>query len=72
MTDGVDALELLERIRRARDWAADQRDRALLVGEEPGEGQFEALPAAIDGAVFRAVVQVLDEILEPGSGQPKA
>lgn len=55
MTDGVDTHELLERIRRARDWAASESERA------PSDGRSSA-----DGRTFHLVRQVLDEILEPG------
>jgi hypothetical protein len=48
---GIDAYEVLQRIRRARDWARAERD---------GEGD-EARRA-----VYGIVADVLDEILQPG------
>ena len=58
----VDADELLERIRRARDWAQTESDRRL--GFEGID--VEHLVAATEGAAFRIVADVLDEILTPG------
>ncbi len=58
----VDADELLERIRRARDWAMAERDRCL--GQDGSEA--EQVVSTAEGVAFRAVAEVLDEILTPG------
>jgi hypothetical protein len=61
----VDANELLERIRGARDWAKAQEELGL---EGESEDHSQNLAWAINGAAFKAVRTALDEILEPGSG----
>lgn len=69
MTDVVDADELLRRIRAARDWAAE---REAAAGERAGDGAGSAgggggRAADVDLAVFSAVREVLDEIIDPGA-----
>ncbi|OIK26249.1 hypothetical protein [Streptomyces malaysiense] len=68
MTDVVDADELLRRIRRGRDRAAEEQarwaDRAEgLVTTEPDR----ARDAAATARAYEAVLRVLDEIVRPGA-----
>ncbi|GAB2827551.1 hypothetical protein ACWGJ2_32420 [Streptomyces sp. NPDC054796] len=64
MTDIVDGQELLERIRRARDWAAKEEAKFKEVGEEVGS--TEDLAFAVNYVAYGAVREVLDEVLQPG------
>ncbi|MER8058502.1 MULTISPECIES: hypothetical protein [unclassified Streptomyces] len=68
MTDVVDADELLRRIRRGRDRAAEEQarwaDRARdLAATEPDR----ARDAAAGARAYEAVLRVLDEIVRPGA-----
>ncbi|MEU9479291.1 hypothetical protein [Streptomyces sp. NPDC048191] len=67
MTDVVDADELLRRMQRGRECAAEEerawRERARSLVETDPEGAREA--AARAGA-FEAVLRVLEEIVCPG------
>ncbi|MGW0770475.1 hypothetical protein [Streptomyces sp. NPDC002676] len=68
MTGAVDADELLRRIQRGRDRAAEEervwRERALgLTGTDP-DGARDALDRA---RAFEAVLRVLEEIVTPGA-----
>lgn len=67
MTEPVDGQELLERIRRARDWAKAEEKKFKEVGEEVGS--TEDLAFAVNYVAYGAVREVLDEILEPGTHQ---
>jgi hypothetical protein len=60
----LDANELMERIRRARNWA-QQLEELGFKGDS--DTPTENLARAVNGAAFKAVRMVLDEILEPGS-----
>ncbi|MEU0050596.1 hypothetical protein [Streptomyces sp. NPDC006309] len=70
MTDVVDADELLRRIRRGRDCAAEEerswRGRAQGLTATDPEGAREA---AVRAETYAAVQRVLDEIVNPG-GDP--
>ncbi|MFE2382376.1 hypothetical protein [Streptomyces misionensis] len=67
MTDVVDADELLRRIQRGRDRAAEgarlwaDRAQALTAGDPDG-----ARDAAAWARAYEAVLRVLDEIVRPG------
>ncbi|MEW2623236.1 hypothetical protein [Streptomyces sp. NPDC048106] len=68
MTDGVDGDELLRRIQRGRDRAAEEQrlwaDRAQsLAAGEPER----AREAAASARAYEAVWRVLDEIVRPGA-----
>ncbi|WP_371495641.1 hypothetical protein OG871_08690 [Kitasatospora sp. NBC_00374] len=63
----VNANELLERIRRARDWARRRESDALAAGiGEPAAGAPATGAPALEATVHRIVADVLDEILSPG------
>ncbi|MEV5737748.1 hypothetical protein [Streptomyces sp. NPDC052292] len=67
MTDVVDADELLRRIRRGRDRAAEQerawRDQAQGLTATDPEGAREA---SVRAGAYEAVLRVLEEIVDPG------
>ncbi|MET9449886.1 hypothetical protein [Streptomyces cinerochromogenes] len=67
MTDVVDADELLRRIRRGREHAAEEerawRERARSLTATDPEGAREAADRA---RAFEAVLRVLEEIVRPG------
>ncbi|MFJ9820865.1 hypothetical protein ACIRU3_37490 [Streptomyces sp. NPDC101151] len=67
MTDVVDADELLRRIRRGRDLAAEQerawRERAGRLTATDPEG---ARDASVRALAYEAVLRVLEEIVTPG------
>ncbi|MGW7524279.1 hypothetical protein [Streptomyces sp. NPDC054783] len=67
MTDVVDADELLRRIRRGREHAAEEerawRERAQSLTATDPEGAREA---AVRAWAFEAVARVLNEIVCPG------
>ena len=67
MTDVVDADELLRRIRRGRDSAAEQeqawRERARTLTATDPEG---ARDASVRAGAYEAVLRVLEEIVNPG------
>ncbi|TWV30671.1 hypothetical protein FRZ03_36365 [Streptomyces misionensis] len=67
MTDVVDADELLRRIQRGRDRAAEGErlwaDRARTLTAEDPEGAREA---AVRARAYEAVLRVLEEIVQPG------
>ncbi|MER6030166.1 hypothetical protein [Streptomyces sp. NPDC001851] len=67
MTDVVDADELLRRIRRGRERAAEEerawRERAQSLTATDPDGAREA---AVRARAFEAVLWVLDEIVSPG------
>ncbi|CAM5671101.1 hypothetical protein SCYAM73S_02501 [Streptomyces cyaneofuscatus] len=65
MADEIDAKELLERIRRARDWATQEAEYAMNYGSTGEDSNLEALAASIRGSALRAVQETLDKILEP-------
>ncbi|MFF7331193.1 hypothetical protein ACIQU5_18825 [Streptomyces sp. NPDC090306] len=70
MTEVVDSDELLRRIRRARDCAA-QEERRWRAGASPEtapstEDAGGAADAAVRSVAYQAVGRVLDEILTPG------
>ncbi|WP_333777209.1 hypothetical protein [Streptomyces sp. IBSBF 3136] len=71
MTDVVDADELLRRIRRGRDRAAEEerawqeRARSLTATDPDG-----AREAAVRALAFEAVLRALDEIVDPGGAHP--
>ncbi|MEV6114396.1 hypothetical protein AB0L59_18230 [Streptomyces sp. NPDC052109] len=69
MTDVVDADELLRRIRRGRECAAEEerawRERAQSLTATDPEGAREAADRA---RAFEAVLRVLEEIVSPGGG----
>ncbi|MFE1298669.1 hypothetical protein [Streptomyces sp. NPDC058731] len=72
MTDVVDSDELLRRIQRARAYAAQEaragRARGGTGEPEAGRGTDDAAPdAAVRTVAYEVVLQVLDEILRPGS-----
>lgn len=71
MTDVVDADELLRRIRRGRDRAAEQerawRERALSLGASDPD---EAREASVRARAYEAVLRVLEEVVDPG-GRPE-
>lgn len=71
MTDVVDADELLRRIRRGRERAAEEerawRERAQTLAATDPDGAREA---AVRAQAFGAVLRVLDEIVCPG-GPPR-
>ncbi|MFI9273219.1 hypothetical protein ACIGXM_21195 [Kitasatospora sp. NPDC052896] len=61
----VDAMELLERIRKARDWAESEHKRFDTMAND---GSVEGgLPPLFLAAAHLVVRCALDEILEPGS-----
>ncbi|MEV7689900.1 hypothetical protein ACFW1F_18460 [Streptomyces bungoensis] len=67
MTEVVDADELLRRIRRGRDRAAEEertwRERAAsLTATDPDA----AREASVRAGSYEAVLRVLDEIVDPG------
>ncbi|MFJ3718315.1 hypothetical protein [Streptomyces sp. NPDC090057] len=68
MTDVVDADELLRRIRRGKDWAADQervwQERAQGLTATDPEGAREA---SVRAGAYEAVLRVLEEIVDPGA-----
>lgn len=68
MTDVVDADELLRRILRGRDRAAEERarwaDRARDLAATEPDG---ARDAAASARAYEAVLRVLDEIVRPGA-----
>ncbi|CAM5647666.1 MULTISPECIES: hypothetical protein [Streptomyces] len=70
MTDVVDADELLRRIRRGQERAAEEerawRERAQSLTATDPEGAREAADRA---RAFEAVLRVLEEIVRPG-GDP--
>ncbi|MEU6773644.1 hypothetical protein [Streptomyces sp. NPDC046759] len=72
MTDVVDADELLRRIRRGRERAAEEeracRERAQSLTATDPDGAREA---AVRAWAFEAVARVLTEIVSPG-GSPIA
>ncbi|MET9621821.1 hypothetical protein ABZZ37_13770 [Streptomyces sp. NPDC006464] len=69
MTD-MDAAQLLDRIRRARDWAR-RREQESITSYVPSDDSSESFAATLDGVIHRVVADVLDEILEPSSeGRP--
>ncbi|MER6474235.1 hypothetical protein [Streptomyces collinus] len=71
MTDVVDADELLRRIRRGRDRAAEEerawqeRARSLTATDPDG-----AREAAVRALAFEAVQRALEEIVDPGGADP--
>ncbi|MGW0136874.1 hypothetical protein [Streptomyces sp. NPDC003299] len=73
MTDVVDSDELLRRIQRARAYAAQEaragRARGGTGEPETGAGTDDAAApeAAVRTVAYEVVLQVLDEILRPGS-----
>ncbi|MFE7954642.1 hypothetical protein [Streptomyces sp. NPDC057413] len=72
MTDVVDSDELLRRIQRARAYAAQEaragRARGGTGEPETGAGTDDAAPdAAVRTVAYEVVLQVLDEILRPGT-----
>ncbi|WP_138894150.1 hypothetical protein [Streptomyces chryseus] len=72
MADVVDADELLRRIRRARDWAAQEEQHWR--GESDRAQTSEAahqppLEAAILHSAYEAVRKVLDEVVDPGANR---
>lgn len=73
MTDVVDADELLRRIRRGREHAAEEerawRERAQSLTATDPEGAREAADRA---RAFEAVLRVLEEIVSPGRGPERA
>ncbi|GAB1333746.1 hypothetical protein ACE1SV_03360 [Streptomyces sp. E-15] len=73
MTDVVDADELLRRIRRGREHAAEEerawRERARSLTATDPEGAREAADRA---RAFEAVLRVLEEIVSPGRGPERA
>ena len=68
MTDVVDSDELLRRIRRARDCAAEEERSWRARGDEirPTD-PAAAQDAAVRTLAYEAVTRVLDEVLRPGS-----
>ncbi|MER6349951.1 hypothetical protein ACWC10_37295 [Streptomyces sp. NPDC001595] len=66
MTDVVDSDELMRRIQRGRAWALREqrvwRDRGGAEPADPDEGR----DAAVRALAYEVVVEVLDEILNPG------
>ncbi|MFF5533684.1 hypothetical protein ACFY71_14540 [Streptomyces cinerochromogenes] len=73
MTDVVDADELLRRIRRGRERAAEEerawRERARSLTATDPEGAREAADRA---RAFEAVLRVLEEIVSPGRSPVQA
>ncbi|MEV5173955.1 hypothetical protein AB0L10_23420 [Streptomyces flaveolus] len=73
MTDVVDADELLRRIRRGQERAAEEerawRERARSLTVTDPEGAREAADRA---RAFEAVLRVLEEIVRPGGGPVRA
>ncbi|MEW2515691.1 hypothetical protein [Streptomyces sp. NPDC046870] len=73
MTDVVDADELLRRIRRGQERAAEEerawRERAQNLTATDPEGAREAADRA---RAFEAVLRVLEEIVRPGGGPVRA
>ncbi|MFH9089632.1 MULTISPECIES: hypothetical protein [unclassified Streptomyces] len=73
MTDVVDADELLRRIRRGQERAAEEerawRERAQSLTATDPEGAREAADRA---RAFEAVLRVLEEIVRPGGGPVRA
>ncbi|OLZ73664.1 hypothetical protein AV521_06370 [Streptomyces sp. IMTB 2501] len=71
MTDGVNADELLRRIQRARERAAEEerawQERARSLASTDPDGAREA---AVRARAFEAVLQVLEEIVCPGGRRP--
>ncbi|MDX2592546.1 MULTISPECIES: hypothetical protein [Streptomyces] len=71
MTHVVDADELLRRIRRGRDRAAEEerawqeRARSLTATDPDG-----AREAAVRALAFEAVQRALEEIVDPGGADP--
>ncbi|MEU2717727.1 hypothetical protein [Streptomyces sp. NPDC007205] len=67
MTDVVDADELLRRIRRGRERAAEEerawRERAQTLTATDPDGAREAAARA---RAFEAVLRVMEEIVSPG------
>jgi hypothetical protein len=67
MTDVVDADELLRRIQRGRERAAEEerlwRERARNLTATDPDGAREA---AVRARAFEAVLRVLEEIVSPG------
>ena len=64
MTESEKADALLDRIRRARDWAAAEEAKLKAVGEQVGSA--DDLAYAVNYVAYGAVREVLDEILQPG------
>ncbi|MFF8863868.1 MULTISPECIES: hypothetical protein [unclassified Streptomyces] len=73
MTDVVDADELLRRIQRGRERAADEerawRERAQSLTATDPDGAREAADRA---RAYEAVQLVLEEIVNPGAAPPTA
>jgi hypothetical protein len=68
MTDVVDSDELLRRIRRARDCAAEEeRSWQARSDEMRPTDPAAAQDAAVRTLAYEAVTRVLDEVLRPGS-----
>lgn len=65
MADEIDAQELLERIRRARDWAEKEADADLSYDGEGDNAEFAALAASIRGSALRVVQEAFERILNP-------
>ncbi|KUN89398.1 hypothetical protein AQJ66_04330 [Streptomyces bungoensis] len=72
MTEVVDADEVLRRIRRGRDRAAEEerawRERAQSLTATDPDGAREA---SVRAGAYEAVLRVLEEIVDPG-GRPAA
>jgi hypothetical protein len=68
MSDVVDSDELLRRIQRARDWAAQEerhwKTRSGQSGATEADGSREA---DILATVYEAVRKAFDEVVTPGS-----
>ncbi|MDJ1136629.1 hypothetical protein [Streptomyces iconiensis] len=62
MTQPLDAQELLERIRRARDWA----DAEVSNSPAPAAESPESL-TVMESIAYRAIRDTLDQILTPGT-----
>ncbi|MEU0855358.1 hypothetical protein ACFYMX_02375 [Streptomyces griseofuscus] len=68
MTDVVDADELLRRIRRGRDRAAEERTRCADLARDLAATEPDgARDAAASARAYEAVLRVLDEIVRPGA-----
>ncbi|MFF1449866.1 hypothetical protein ACFVYF_17265 [Streptomyces sp. NPDC058274] len=69
MSDVVDSDELLRRIQRARDWAAQEEGHWRAESAKPDAGTANEPAADIRASAYEAVRRTLDEIIQPGSNQ---
>ncbi|MFD5079868.1 hypothetical protein [Streptomyces sp. NPDC058371] len=67
MSDVVDSDELLRRIQRARDWAAQEEEHWKAESAKPDAEEANGPAADIRASAYEAVRRALDEIIQPGN-----